>query len=150
MALIIPADQVSVRGVRSSSITNGLTGDEGLNITIKPQAFQYQPTINQKRVETFDSEGYRIPGLPVPVAKDPKFSIGYNVVSEQLVTLVTTGVDQLYTSAIAFATTDGGTLTFSASNIVIDGQSLSIDPLQDTMQIGFICTDPAAVSFIAL
>jgi hypothetical protein len=140
MALIIPADQVSVRGIRTSSVAG---------VTIKPQSFQYQPTINQKRVETFDSDGFRIPGLPVPIAKDPKFSIGYNVVSEQLVTLVTTGVDELYTAAIAFATTDDGTLTFSASNIVIDGQSLSIDPLQDTMQIGFICTDPSTVTFVA-
>jgi hypothetical protein len=138
MALVIPADQVSVRGIRSSSIAG---------VTIKPQSFQYQPTINQKRVETFDADGFRIPGLPVPIAKDPKFSVGYNVVSEQLITLVTAGVDELYTAAIAFATTNDGTLTFSAANIVIDGQSLSIDPLQDTMQIQFICTDPSTVTW---
>ena len=76
MALTIPADQVSVRGIRTSSVAG---------VTIKPQAFQYQPTINQKRVETFDANGFRIPGIPVPIAKDPKFTVGYNVVSEQLV-----------------------------------------------------------------
>ena len=138
MALNIPTDQVSVRGIRTSSVAG---------VTIKPQQFQYQPTINQKRVETFDADGFRTPGIPVPIAKDPKFTVGYNVVSEQLVTLVTTGVDEFYTAAIAFATTADGTLLFSASDIVIDGQSLSIDPLQDTMQIAFICTDPSLVTF---
>ncbi|HET8687031.1 MAG TPA: hypothetical protein VFM18_10255 [Methanosarcina sp.] len=140
MALTIPDDQVSVRGVRRSSIAG---------VTVKPQAFQYQPTINQKRIETFDSDGFRIPGIPVPIAKDPKFTVGYNVVSSQLVNLVTTGVDEFYVANIAFATTDDNTLTFAATKLVIDGQSLSIDPLQDTMQIGFVCTDPSTVTFEA-
>jgi hypothetical protein len=138
MALVIPSDQVSVRGIRTSSIAG---------VTIKPQQFQYQPTVNQKRVETFDADGFRIPGLPVPIAKDPKLNVGYNVVSPQLVELVMTGVDELYTAAVSFATTDDGTFNFAASSMVIDGQSLAIDPLQDTMQIAFIITDPSTVTF---
>lgn len=140
MPLAIPADQVSIRGIKSSLVAG---------ITTKPQSFQYQPTINQKRVETFDDDGFRIPGIPVPIAKDPKCSVGYNVVSPSIAALIGNleNVDAFHSAVIVFANTAGGQITFNAEELVMDGQSLSIDPLSDTAQIGFICTNPDLVSF---
>lgn len=139
MPLNLPADQVSIRGIKTASVAG---------VTKKPTSFQYQPTVLQKRVETFDADGYRIPGIPVAMSKDPKFSVGYSSVSPELIALVTADVDNFYTAAIKFATTGNDEMDFTAGEVVIDGQSLTIDPLQDTMQIGFICTDPSVVTFV--
>lgn len=139
MALIIPDDQVSIRGVRSSNIAG---------VTVKPRQFVYQPTVNQKRVETYDSDGFSVPGLLIPISKDYKFTVGWNLFSPQLLSLATAGVDEFYTANIAFATTDDDTQTFSASALIIDGQSLNLDPLGDTFNLGFVCSDPGVVTYV--
>lgn len=139
MVWAIPADQVSIRGIRSSSIAG---------VTAKPNAFTYTPTVNQKRIETFDDNGFKTPGLPVPVMKDFKFTVGWSIFSAQLLSLATAEVDEFYTAAIAFATTDDGTQTFTASDIVIDGESINLDPLSDSFSLGFIIDKPNNVTFV--
>lgn len=139
MALNLPVDQVSVRGVRTANVAG---------VTLKPTSFQYQPTTLQKRVESFDANGFRTPGVPIPISKDPKFSVGYSVVSGPLIALVTSDYDTYYSASIAFATTDDGTFNFAATGCIVDGQSVNIDPLADTMQITyFIDLSSGSVSF---
>lgn len=138
MPLSIPTDQVSIRGVRLSEIAG---------VTVKPRQFVYQPTVNQKRVETYDANGFSTPGLLVPIAKDFKLNVGWNLFSPELLALATAEVDQFYTANVSFATTDDATQTFAASDMIIDGQSLNVDPLSDSMNIGFVITDPSTVSF---
>lgn len=137
MALNIPVDQVSVRGVRNATIAGS---------SIKPMSFNYQPQFIQKRVESFDNEGYRLPGIPVTMAKDPKVTVGYGTVNGGLVGLASADPDSYYVANVQFALTDGGNMTFTASDMVIDGSGMSIDPLSDSLQITFIITNPGSVS----
>lgn len=138
MALPIPADQVSVRGVISSSIGGS---------SVKPVSFNYQPNFIQKRVQSFDDEGYMLPGIPVIQAKDSKITASYGTVNSGLIGLAAVDPDEFYTAAVNFALTDGGAIAFGASGLVVDGQGLSIDPLADSMQITYIITDPGSVDW---
>lgn len=129
MAFSLTADQISVRGVKSSNIAGS---------NAKPRQFVYQPSVSQKRIETYDSEGYNVLGVPIVQFKDYKLNVGWSLFSPSLAALATADPEVYYSATVSFATTDNGTLQFSANNLVIDGSSVSLDPLSDSASIGFI------------
>lgn len=138
MALNIPANEVSIRGVKGGSSSIG-------PITKDPMSFVYTPQVQQKRVETFDVNGYKTPGLPIPIAKDYRLQVGYNVFNPTVASLlVSTDVcDNEYVSTCTFILSDNSEYVFDAPRVIIDGQSINLDPLSDNMQLAFILPEPA-------
>jgi hypothetical protein len=131
MALEIPADQVSVRGVLSAAV--GPVGG-------KPMSFSIQPQFIQKRIESFDNAGYRVPGIPVGMAKDPKVTAGYNTVNAGIAGMAGVDAEQFYTALVVFKYTNDDEITFEGDKLVIDGSAINIDPLSDAAQFTFYIT----------
>lgn len=128
----------SIRGIKSFSLGE---------INTKPSGFTYSPGAEQKRIASFDNEGYKIPGYPVLIAKDYKCSFTWSQFNGQLTSLAES-FDSEYATSIVFATTyQNRSFGFTASALVVDGQSLTFDPLGDSLSIGFVITDTASVEF---
>jgi len=138
MSLNLNAEEVSIRGVKSSTIAG---------IIKKPSAFAYTPSIQQKRIQNYDADGFLNPGIPVAIGKDYRLQVGWNVFNPTVADwLVTTDVaDNLYSANVVFALTDGTSKTFIATDtMVIDGASINLDPLSDNMSVAFYLTSPAS------
>jgi len=137
MSLNLNSEEVSIRGVKTSTIAS---------ITKKPSAFAYTPSIQQKRIANYDDDGFMNPGIPVPIGKDYRLQVGWNVFNPTVAEwLVTTDVaDNLYSASVLFALTDGATKQFTATSLlIIDGSSINLDPLSDSMSVAFILKGPA-------
>lgn len=145
MSLNLPQSEVSVKGIKVAALTtSGLVSDK------KPQGFVYQPMLEQRRIPGFDSDGNRTPGTPVVIGKDYRLQLSYAEFNPQIAfKLDDSDVGENYFDfAATFAKTDNTDFTFSFSepSLVIDGNSISIDPLGNGMQISFTCTNPAEFS----
>ena len=137
MSLNLSPEEVSILGIKTSTIAN---------ITKKPSAFAYIPSVMQKRIATYDDDGFSLPGIPVPIGKDYKLNVAWNVFNPTVASwLVTTDVaDNLYSASVLFALTDGSTKQFTATNLlIIDGSSINLDPISDNMSVGFFLKGPA-------
>jgi hypothetical protein len=135
--MAVPADQESIRGIKSFTLGS---------VETKPTGFTFNPGAEQKRVPSFDSNGYKTPGYPALIAKDYNCSITWGAFNGSFASLAQS-FDTEYSVTIDFATTTGGSFSFSADGMVIDGQGLSFDPLGDAASISFIITDTDSVVF---
>jgi hypothetical protein len=132
----------SIRGIKLSSVAG---------INTKPTGVTFNPGAEQKRVPSFDDDGYKTPGYPMLMAKDYSASVTWGSFSAEVANLATE-FDTEYSINITFATTgtgpdNPGTFHLYAAGCVIDGQGLTFDPLGDSASIGFVITDTSSVSF---